>query len=388
MESKIDSREANKYKNRGVVLHLIAAGECKTIAELSAETGVSKMGITNMITEMEEKNLVERVKTDKGAGLGRKPQILTIKPEAPKVVGVLIFRERCEAILCDFTLSTLKRETMYTVPQKNDELMELVFRLIDTVTENENNIAGIGVASIGPVDAEKGVILNPYFFNEVRNLPVAELIAQRYNVPVFLQQDNQCGALAEKLYGSGADSENMLFLGIGKGIGCGMVLDNKLYDNGLHIAPEIGHLCIEINGKPCVCGGRGCMEQYASVPVVLEKLRRITGSSLSFGEYCRLAETMPEVEQVIKEQIEVISTALINTINLLSLDTILLGYDGLDFTDRQIAEMQNYINRYKFERMKLKTRVKRAHFKEDAQLLGAACLVLSRIFKGELFLYE
>ena len=83
---------------------------------------------------------------------------------------------------------------------------------------------------------------------------------------------------------------------------------------------------------------------------------------------------------------EKISSALISTINLLNLDVVLLGYDGVYLPEKYVKRLEDRINEYKFEKDRSRTAVRKAYFGEDSQLLGAVCNVLNCVFEGKILL--
>ena len=104
------NRSDYKRVNRGLVLKMIATGQCTTRIDLVHSTGLSKMAISNIVTELMGQNLLVETSTARSEELGRRPVGLDLSPAAPKVVGLSISRDRCEAVLCDLKLRVLQRE--------------------------------------------------------------------------------------------------------------------------------------------------------------------------------------------------------------------------------------------------------------------------------------
>ncbi len=382
-KEKGGNKQTFKQYNRGLILKLIATGQCRFRVELSRHTGLTKMAVSNIVSELIEQDLVVECETEQNDQVGRNSINLRISPKAPKTIGVLIFRDRCEAILCDFHLNILKKKCIYLERINEEMLVEIIYDLVDTMVAGESDILGIGVASIGPVDLKQGLILEPFHFFGIKNISVVALLENRYNVPVFMDHDNQSGALAEKLYGNGKEFNDFLLLGISRGIGSGIILDGKLYCNQRGLAPEIGHVSIDYKGKTCVCGNRGCLEMYAATSVVLDLLRSATGEHLSFNEYC-LRDQDPAVDKIFSDMMKKIAAALTNYVNMLNPDLILMGHEAVFLADRYMALLEREVNRLKFNSDEIHVKVRKPYFMEDAQLVGAACNVINQVFKGEL----
>lgn len=374
-----------KKKNRGQILKLIAAGTCHNRGELVTHMGMTKMAISNMVSELVSKGLVVESGVDQNDEVGRNPISLRISGKAPKVIGLLILRDRCEAVLCDFYLNVLYRECVLLKQPEKKELVTILYGLVESMMKFEKNILGIGISSIGPIDFDKGMLLNPPYFFGIHDIPLVSLLEDRYSLPVFMDHDNQNAALAELLYGNGRNRDSFMLFGMSRGVGCGIVKNGELYVDSRKLAPEVGHVSIDYKGKKCICGNRGCVELYVNTEEVLTRMRKATGLESGFKEFCKIKDS-DRVDEVFEDVVEKLSLALISTINLLNLDVILLGYDSVHLPEKYVKKLEDRINENKFARDRNRTEVNRAYFGEDAQLLGAVCDVLNSIYEGKLLL--
>lgn len=374
-----------KKWNRGQILKLIATGTCNNRGELAVHMGMTKMAITNMVSELTQKSLLEESGVNQNDGVGRKSIGLRISGKAPKIIGLLILRDRCEAVLCDFHLNILYRKTVSLINPGRQELLDLIYNLIDELQKVQENILGIGISCIGPIDITQGMILNPPYFFGLKNIPIVSLLEDRYSLPVFMDHDNQNAALAEFLYGNGRKRDSFMLLGLSRGVGCGIVKNGVLYVDSHNLAPEVGHVSIDYQGKKCVCGNRGCIELYVNTEEVLTRLREATGLSHTFREFCELQEN-PAVGEIFEDVVEKLSLALVSTINLLNLELILLGYDGVYLPEKYVKKLEIRINETRFSGERSETTVRKTHFGEDSQLLGSVCKVLREVFDGRMLL--
>jgi len=375
--------QINKQHNRGLVLKLVATAQCRIRAELARQTGLTKMAVTNIVSELIDLDLLVESVIEPDEYLRKNSIALQISPKAPKIIGVLIFRDRFEAVLCDLSLNIIRRERINIEQLTRDLLIQTIFTLIDAVLSFEPDILGIGIASIGPIDKQAGIILEPRYFYNIKNVEIVDILKSRYGMPVFLDHDNQCGALAEMLYGYGKGFRDFILLGLSRGIGSGIVIDGKLQFNNQGLAPEIGHVSIDYQGLECVCGNRGCIEMYAASPVIRDCLRKATGLNLSFRDFC-LFEDDERIDAVFIDVIQKLAVALISSVNLLNPELILLGHDSVCFPDKYVSLLEQEINRRKFTSPSHVVRVRKTYFKEDSQLLGAVCNVAIQAFDGKL----
>lgn len=115
-----------KQKNRGLLLKLIATGECSSRIELAQKTGLAKMTVSNIVNEFLENGMLEEREKVQTEGKGRNPILLSISPRAPKLIGVHLYREGCNVILCDLQLNILKRINFPVTETNAGNLMEQI----------------------------------------------------------------------------------------------------------------------------------------------------------------------------------------------------------------------------------------------------------------------
>ena len=374
-----------KRRNRGLVLQLIATGESNTRVGLAKSSRLTKMSVTNIIDEFIHRNLVVEGEKDweKKEFQGRNPSLLDLSSHAPKVVGVLINRDYCAAILCDFQLNVIKTERRELDYSDKEWLLENIYGLVDSMIEEENNILGIGVASIGPLDVAGGVILSPPRFYGIKNLPLAALLKEKYGLPVFMDHQYNSAARAEKLFGCGKNFSSFVFVGVTNGIGAGIYLNGRILQGQSGLGSELGHMSVDYKGIHCECGNFGCVENYASTNVICSRAQAATGRRMTFEECCRYSEEAV-IDQILKDAIDKLCSCLVSVSNLLNPEAIIMGHESVKLPDRYLTRMEEYINRYKLSEGYDHIQILKPHFGEESQLVGAACNVLSKVFEGEL----
>ena len=396
-----------KQSNRGLILRLVATGECGTRIELARKTGLSKMAATNIIGEFIEAGILEEGGKQHITGKGRNPVMLSVADSAPKIVAVHLFRDDWCVALRDITLKTLYSLSFPVNKETAPRLMENLYHTIDKVMEFAANrhekLFGISVGSIGPVDVDRGMILNPPNFFGIRDLPVVELLKERYDMPVSFDSQYNCAALMEKYFGCCRDVEDFVFLGISNGIGSGVISNGKLLRNAYGMTSEIGHISIDWNGRICGCGNRGCIEAYSSVPVMEKTIREVTGRTLGFQELCRLEEARlagkePEgtkepaftqeegaaVSEVFETFTRSLAVGITNVVNTLNPQKIIIGHHGYWVPDHYVAQMEQMVNDHKMTSQEKKVSVEKSRFEDMTQRYGCACALLTRVFDGEM----
>lgn len=377
------NRDNQKKTNRGLVLKLIATKQCTSRIDLARMTGLTKTAISQIVNELIDQGYLMETKKETSSGLGRNPVGLAISPAAPRYAGVQVHREGCRAVLCDMQANILKSEEIWRSWSSGEELMEAVYMLLDHMLEGEDHVAGIGIDSIGPVSIKEGKIVQPLYFNNIGNIEIRRLIEERYRLPGFFDHDNQSAVQAEHLFGNGKGYQDILLISIGGGVGCGILVDGKRVHSYSGYAPEIGHISIDYKGEPCVCGNVGCLEKYVNSWTMMKRFQDATGLDLSYREFCQMDED-PRIDEIMRDVIWKLTSGILSALNILNSQIILLSMDCDYWPDRYIAMIEEEINRRKFGNQDMLVPVRKAYFKDKAQVVGAACNAISQVFRGEL----
>ncbi|HEV2485746.1 MAG TPA: putative N-acetylmannosamine-6-phosphate 2-epimerase [Terracidiphilus sp.] len=159
-------------------------------------------------------------------------------------------------------------------------LIAVVEQILDKVHRERIEICGLGIASAGAIDARDGSV-----FAATENLPgwagfeLRAFVEQRFHLPVFVVNDAHAAALAELHFGLGRNLSDFVAITIGTGIGGGIVSGGKLLQGQHGFAGTVGHQTIRVDGRPCNCGRRGCLEAYVSTASLLKEYAEQSGRS-------------------------------------------------------------------------------------------------------------
>ena len=124
-------------------------------------------------------------------------------------------------------------------------------------------VGAVGLALAGFVTPDqRGVRFAPHL--AWRNAPVADRIGDRLGLPVVVEHDVNAAALAERRFGAASGAGTVVFVALGTGIGAALLIDGELYRGAFGVAPELGHVRVVPDGRPCPCGKTGCWERYCS----------------------------------------------------------------------------------------------------------------------------
>lgn len=210
-------------------------------------------------------------------------------------------------------------------------------------------LEGIGFGFPGQIDCDNGIVrILPNIPGWV-DVPISEIMQKEFNVPVKVDNDVRCMALAELNYGAGAGCKNLICITVGTGIGSGLVVNSKLVRGASNAAGEIGHIKLQMNDGPiCGCGDTGCFEAFASGPSIVAmakeyiaggkgtKYRELAGSvdAITPAIVCQAAQQGDVVAKKIFERMgEYLGIGLASVVNLLNPEKIVIGGGVADAGD-------------------------------------------------------
>lgn len=185
-------------------------------------------------------------------------------------------------------ISVIAKRRVATPPTPQATLDWLGSSLQALLEESGRRLLAIGVSCGGPLDSRRGLILSPPNLPGWDAIDVVTPFAERFGVPVALQNDANAGALAEWRWGAGRGCRNMVFLTFGTGMGAGLILDGKLYTGTNDMAGEVGHIRLDDDG-PLGYGKAGSFEGFCSGGGIAQLARSLAIQAMQEGEpplYC------------------------------------------------------------------------------------------------------
>ncbi len=164
------------------------------------------------------------------------------------------------------------------------EMAESVRQLIEKHSVPINDVVGLGIGAPGPLRLREGMIHRSANLPGWQDVPIRQWLQEKSELPVQLENDANAAAYAEHWVGAGKGAGDLVTLTLGTGIGAGSIIDGEILRGHFQNAAEFGHTIVELDGRPCTCGQRGCLEQYASpgniAKYAIEQIRKGSKSSL------------------------------------------------------------------------------------------------------------
>jgi glucokinase len=216
-------------------------------------------------------------------------------------------------------------------------ILEVASELVATAKTAELNPVAVGLVVPAVIDEAAGVAVFSANLG-LRDVPLRDLVADRTGLPTALGHDVRAGALAEARLGAGRSTRRMLFVAIGTGIAAGYAVDGAVDPGGHGGGGEIGHIVIRTgpDARPCGCGGRGCLETYASAAAIARSYGA-TGASEVVAEV-RAGD--PRAQRVWQEAVEALADGLLTGVALWDPRLIVLGGGLAGAGDTLIAPLR------------------------------------------------
>ncbi len=385
-------REARGRPMPHAVLELIWHNDGITRAEIARSTGLARSTVSDIVGELLETGLVVE-SGDAPSGGGRRAVMLTFNDDACAVIGVDIGASHVSV-----TLTNLRGRALHWAsepcdvrgnPDLTSETVERLssFALASSLAP-EASLLGIGVGLPAPVDdTEVGRPAASVLPAWEGHTGLADMAA-RMGVPLEVENDANLGALAELWWGPSPGVRSFTFLKVATGVGAGHIVDGEIFRGSSGVAGEIGHVTIDPNGPPCVCGNRGCLTTFVGTEALLERLRSL-GPDYPDSPLARGAPTLEmltdAVERgdalalaVIEEAGRHLGDAISGLINLMNPAEVVLGGGLTRVGDRLLDPIRREVVRRTLVTSATSTVIRASALGERDVALGAATLVIAR----------
>ncbi len=315
-------------------------------------------------------------------------------------IGIDLGGTNIKVGLCNDNLRIVDKESAHTIAQRNpEEIVKDMANLAKKVIERNNlalsDIAFIGIAAPGTVNSKTGYI---EYANNIpfKNFPIVEIFKKYLPIEkLYIENDANAAALGEAVAGAAKGSKSSVMVTLGTGVGGGIIIDGKIFSGGLNTAgAELGHMVIDVNGRQCSCGRRGCFEAYCSAAALTDitkakirelKLKGITSllSDCAEHEGKVSARTAFNAKlkgdkygaELVNDYIYHLAIGITNLVNIFQPELIIIGGGVSNEKDRLIHPLASIVEVDQYTRIAAKkTQIKVAALGNNAGIVGAACL--------------
>src|SRR3954451_1202047 len=251
-------------------------------ADVARQTGLTRTTVSDVVTGLIDEGVVREVGRGPSSG-GKAPILLEVDRDARLVVGLDLGEEQFAGSVVNLRGEIRRTVELPVSGRDGDDAVQLVYVLLDRLLDGvAAPLLGIGIGTPGLVDSRTGTIRRAVNL-DWRDLPLGEMVAERYGVPVNVANDSQAAALAEYTFAGEGRVPNLIAIRVGRGVGAGLILRGALFQGDGSGAGEIGHIVVDTGGTVCRCGRTGCLETVAGMRAIEARAATITGRDADLG---------------------------------------------------------------------------------------------------------
>ena len=390
MELKTKSLKSGQLKN--MIVKRLYFDKTLSCADLSELLDKSIPYISKAINELIDEGFVIEQGYAPSSG-GRRPLVYALKQEAMYILTVAMDQLSTRVQLVDLLNNPVSEAAMTELKLLNNPdalatLIEHINNYIGNTGIDKDKITGIGIGMPGFINTAEGV--NHTYLNS-GDQSLTQLIAIKTGIPTYIDNDSSLIALAEQKFGIAKAQKDVMVINLGWGIGLGMIVNGEIYRGNNGFAGEFSHIPLSEDGALCTCGKRGCLEAEASMLVVAEKAIK----GIKEGHISSLKNTGKDQSKLVGDAImeaanigdqfaiELLSDAgykigkaLAILIHIMNPASIVLSGRGAVIGKILLAPIQQALNKYCIPRLANSTELLISELGFNAELLGAAALVM------------
>lgn len=387
------TRSTSQEINQQIVLNLVREHQPISRADLARRMKIGRGMVTSLVAKLLDEGAIYEGDTV-DAPRGRKPRMLHIRTRDRLVVGIDIRFSLTYMMLGDFAGTQIATETFETQidpTQMVAELASRIGRLLDNYGAN-GNCEGIGLVVPGMVDQKTGRVLNSPQLGW-RDVDVRDKLADATGLPVYIENAPIACALAQMWLGQrGDDVGDFVYVTVSDGVGTGVVVNGQVIRGHSYTAGEFGHVAIEMDGIPCLCGARGCWEAYTSNlatlarylghdPAPAEMRKVLHESGLTINDLITRARTGDtRARAALLETSRCLGVGMAMIVNALNPARIFVGGEITAAWDIIEPELRAAIRARALTRAAAATAIIPEHGDVHPRLRGATALVASPMF--------
>ncbi|QFY10274.1 ROK family protein [Nonomuraea phyllanthi] len=393
-----------RRNSRGAVLRQLYFNGPMSRQALGTTTGLSSGSISTIVAELAGEGLVEDAGTVDSDG-GRPRHLLRVSPGCACLIGVDVGETRVRVELFDLGLTELARYehplegrdyNVASVVRHIGDGVAAVIARTDVPAERLLG-AGIGVPGIVERGSQDGAVVHGQTIGWDA-VPLESLlrtsVALPHGAPLFIENGAKTLGRAEMWFGGGRGASDAAIVLFGSGVGACVVTGGTIMEGTHSSAAEWGHTVVQVRGRRCRCGSRGCLEAYAGAEALIQRWREAGGALPPDTDEETAVRAMiaaafpgdggapdPVALAVIEETAEYLGAGLANLINLYNPERILLGgWAGLQLAPYILDPVRHHATAYALRYPAGQVVIEPGRLGPDAVTVGAATLPLAEFF--------
>lgn len=381
------STAAVSESNRSRILRYLYANPASSRAQVAQELGLTPAALTKISARLIDAGVVGETSLTRGKD-GRRSIGLTLKSEKFHVVGVKFARTLVQIGVFDLSGRLLDLDEL--PPVSNDAIdgvVETVRGKIAGLLGRDHKIQAVGMAVPGPYLRDTGRTALVSSMAGWKKVNFLQEFGAEFRVPVYVEQDARAGVLAQSLFGKASSDACLAYYLLGEGVGLGVLDHGRLVNGAQGAATEIGHVSVDINGRPCDCGNVGCLERYCSAVAIRGELAEsglVAGAaSMTPAAACRALFDMagagdPAAAAMVEKVGRYVGYGCVTIINTFNPTTIIIGDIVSQAGERLLSAAQRVVDERAIPELAQATRIRLSRLPADSAISGAAAVAINQ----------
>lgn len=358
--------------------------------DLSWATGLSTASVSNVVREFIAEGVVTEAGSVDSDG-GRPRALLRMDPDYGRVIGVDVGETRIRVEMFDMTMA-VRASADYPLDPRDQGINLVIDRvqagLASVLADGDcdpADVLGAGIGVPGVIEQEGSdalVYAQTYGWEAV---PLGRLLRPAGDFPLYIDNGAKTMGQAELWFGAGRGVRQAVVCLMGSGLGASIVTGAP-GRGGTAAAVEWGHTTVELGGRPCRCGSRGCLEAYVGAGAILDRYGRAgAGQDEETALAALVASDDPRAVEILNETAVYLGAGISDLVNLFGPERIILGgWAGLLLGARLLPAIREAAREHSLTHRFAQTSIELGLLGTDAVALGAATLPMERFLDGTL----
>lgn len=296
-------------------------------ADLARSLDVSRATVTNLVNRLIQDGWIEEPDPEPGA----LKTLIGTTPQLGVLASVMFLVDTCVVTIATLDGRLLKECTLrehaeLTATERIAMGSDLIERALGELGLSPNALRAIHLAVDTQMDARSGDVYSQRASSRWYGVNPKQFIAERFQVPVYVQNTARLEGLAEYLWGTNSKHENMLYVDVSYGVTSGQIIDGIIQSGARGGSGELGHTIYDWNGPRCTCGNAGCLMQYVSIPALLRDQTTASGEPTDWADFPALVRDGDAVATTItRRAAEILGRTLVNTCHIIDPEVLVLS---------------------------------------------------------------
>lgn len=370
--------------NVSLLIELVRSAGSISRADLARQSELSAPTVGTIVDQLLERGILVEVALARSNG-GRPPVLLSIDATAGYVIGIKLRGDGLTTVICDLEAEIVAtREFRVSLVADPDGAIDAIVSEVREVLRDAKvpraKVLGLGIGLSGVIDSSAGVCVSSHLL-QWHNVEIESKLRRLLRLPVWIDNDVNTLAVAEKWSGDARDARDFLTLSIGRGIGLGIVIDRSLYRGAYGSSGEFGHIIVEPGGPICECGRSGCLEAVVGEDSMLREIGHRLSRDVSREEMIAgLNAGDPVACGVVEAAGNKLGISVANVVTLLNPELLIICGEGTELGATFLDPIVRAVREQTFASLGLKVEVKIQRWGDEAWAVGAATLVLRESF--------